>query len=168
MIDDDYTPEESHEGQLPAAPSSGLAGLRAQREKIVEKLYLDHRVPRYETPVYVRLSPADGAVLARLNNNARKSKDPAAAVKANAQLLAQCCVGVFEKDADGNPVGSPEDWPKFDEDLAGYLGHPELKRAADVVQKLFLTDGDIAAAVNALTTWSGYVAPEADEEYEGN
>lgn len=165
QFDGDLAP---NEGERPAAPTSGLAGLRAQREKIKQDLHLDLRVPRYETLVYVRYSPVSAALAKRLSERAKKSNDADAAVNANAALLAESCLGVFEKDAHGEPIGDPEEWPKFDEHLAAYLGSPDVRRAADVVRLLFLTDGDVIATATRVTEWSGFAGGQVAEEYEGN
>jgi len=163
----DVQDHNEHEGQLPAAPTSGLARLRAEREKIKEELFLDLRVPRYEVPLFVRYSPVQQSTAKRVHDRAKKSNDSEASVIANAQLLAEHCVGVFEMDPQGDPIGDPEDWPKFDRTLAEYLG-ADTNRAADVVRLLFLTDGDIMATVQRLMEWSGFAGDQITEEYEGN
>ncbi|WP_221585553.1 hypothetical protein [Microbacterium sp. G2-8] len=162
----DFEQYDAHAGETPAAPTSGLAALRTQRAEIKKKLHLDLQVPRYEEPVYVRYSPPTKAQINRINDRASKSRDKGAF--GEAMLLADCCIGVFQKDADGKPIGGEEDWPKFDKDLAAYLGEPELERAADVVRALFFTDGDIISQLAALTNWAGFAEAQAVEEYEGN
>ncbi|WP_156759561.1 hypothetical protein [Microbacterium karelineae] len=158
--------DDIHVGETPAAPTSGLAALRTQRAKIKQKLHLDLLVPRYDEPVYVRYMPPTKAQINRVSDRATKSRDKDAL--AEAMLLAECCLGVFQKDDDGKPIGDPDDWPKFDKDLAEYLGEPSLDRAADVVRALFFTDGDIIAQAAALTSWAGYAEAQAVEDYEGN
>lgn len=165
---DDVQDQDEHGGQLPAAPTSGLAKLRAERDKIKDELHLDLRVPRYEVPLFVRYTPVQASTAKRLADRAKKSNDSEAMVIGNAQLLAEHCVGVFEKDANGDPIGDPEDWPKFDGTLAAYLGDENTKRAADVVRLLFLTDGDIIATAQRLSEWSGYAGDQITESYEGN
>jgi len=160
---------DEHEGEVSAAPASGLAALRAQRAKIKESLHLDLKVPRYEDPaVYVRYRPMNAGQMKRILEKAKSSKHPDAVALANATILAECTVGVFELDAKGKPIGEPDQWLQFGPELAEYLGEPELKRAADVVRSLFFTDGDIIATAGRLTEWSGFAKAEAVEEYEGN
>lgn len=158
----------AHAGEIAAAPSSPLAGLRAQRDAIKAKLFLDLRVPRYEIPVYVRFRPPEQSELNMISKLADKSKNPAAILDANAQVLANCCLGVFELDADGNPNGDPDEWPDFGPELADYLGKPELKRGADVAKTLYLTDGDLISTALRLAEWAGFATDRAAEEYEGN
>ncbi|WOF23843.1 hypothetical protein N8K70_03945 [Microbacterium betulae] len=162
----DFATFDAHEGETPAAPTSGLASLRKQREQIKASLHLDLLVPRYDEPVYVRYTAPTKAQINRINDRAKKSRDKDAL--AEAALLAECAVGVFQKDDAGKPIGQPEQWPKFDKDLAEYLGEPKLERAVDVVRALFFTDGDIIAQAAALGRWAGFAEEQAVEEYEGN
>lgn len=163
----DYNDEHNdHAGQIPAAPTSGLAALRQQRQKIQQALHLDLRVPRYEEPVFVRYSAPTRAQLTKVQDRVSKSRD--GELLGEALLLAECCVGVFQKDANGEPIGTPEEWPKFDKDLAAYLGEPDLSRAADIVRALFFTDGDIISTAATINRWAGYAAEQAVEEFEGN
>lgn len=157
-----------HEGETPAAPTSGLAALRAERKKVEDGLHIDLRVPRYAIPVYVRYKPLSSDQMARVRDRAQKSTAPDAIARANAQLLAECALGVYERDADGNPVGTPDEWVKVGPALAEYLGQPELKTATAVIRALFFTDGDITSTVNRLTEWSGFAGHDAIEEYSGN
>lgn len=160
--------DNGHEGETPAAPTSGLAALRGERKKIEAGLHLDLRVPRYETPLYVRYKPMSSAQMSRISERTRKSNAPDAIARGNAQILAECAVGVFELDGKGKPVGTPEEWVTIGPDLAEQLGQPELKTASDVIRALFFTDGDITSTVNRVTEWSGYANAEGVEEYSGN
>lgn len=166
MFDEEKTEINEYSGEQPAAPSSGLAGLRAQREQIKKALHLDLQVPRYTDPVFVRYSAPSKSLIRHINDRAEKSRDKN--VLAEAMLLAECCVGVFQKDSNGDPIGDPEEWPKFDAALAEYLGEPNLTRATDVVRALYLTDGDVLGHSADLSRWAGFAGAEAAEEYEGN
>ncbi|MGX9348159.1 hypothetical protein [Microbacterium sp. KNMS] len=167
QMSDFNTHDDRHEGEVPAAPSSPLAGLRAERERIEAELHLDLRVPRWEIPVYVRYRSPEQDEIKRINSNAEKAKDKDGQF-AEAILLAQCCLGVFQRDENGKPIGEPGDWPKFDGDLAEMLGKPGLERSVAVVRALFFTDGDIMAQAATLTRWAGFAEAQAIEEYEGN
>lgn len=168
----DFTTETSddfrHEGETKAAPTSGLAALRAERKKIEDSLHIDLRVPRYETPLYVRYKPMETGQMQRISERARKSKAPDAVARGNAQMLAECAVAIYELGSDGEPVGTPDEWIKIGPELAEHLGQPELKSATDVILALFLTDGDITSTVNRLTEWSGFANAEGVEEHSGN
>jgi hypothetical protein len=155
-------------GEVPAAPSSALAGLRAQRDKIKATLFIDIPVPRY-SGVLVRFKPAPQGLVTKIMNAAEKSKDADAGVIANAQVLAHCAVGVFQLDDLGKPLGDPSDWPVFGHELAELIGAPEAGgTAVAVVRALYATDGDIAATAAALAEWSGYTAETVAADYEGN
>lgn len=156
------------QGEVPAAPTSMLAGLRAQREKIRANLFIDIPVPRYEG-IRVRFRPAPQGLVTKIMNAADKSKDVDSGVIANAQVLAHCALGVYEVDEDGKPKGSPDSWPIFGHDLAEAIGVPEAgSSAVAVVRALYATDGDIAATAAALAEWSGYTAEAVAADYEGN
>lgn len=167
-------PEEGYDPQVPAAPSSVLTGLRERRQQVVNKLFIDLVVPRYDPPIWVRFGPISDTRVGAINKQAEKSKDPEKNVVANAVGLADVCLGVFEV-IDGEKVSvdpddrdpDPANWPKFDDRLAGLLGLPGTKKAADVVRGLYLTDGDIIATSSKVAEWSGY-SLDGVEEFEGN
>lgn len=160
--------DDAYQGEVPAAPTSALAGLRSQREKIRANLFIDIPVPRYEG-VLVRFRPVPQGLVKKIMSAAEKSKDADAGVIANAQVLAHCAVGVFQLDAHGKPAGDPEDWPVFGHELAELIGVPEVGGSAvAVVRAVYATDGDIAATAAALAEWSGYTAEAAAADYEGN
>lgn len=148
-------------------------GLRDRRDKAVQTLSLDRRVPRLDPPVFVRFKPLTGARIEQINKAAEKSKDPDASTIGNATALADACVGIFEV-VDGrkvsiDPDGAEDDWPRFDARLAGLLGLPEgITSASTIVRALYLTDGDITSEAGAVTAWSGFAGEEALEEFAGN
>lgn len=158
--------EETTEGQRPAAFGSALADLRDRREKALRRLHLDLRIPRLDPPVYVRFKPVERPVIEDANKKAAESKDRDWAVIANAFVLAHACVGVFGE-VDGKPEGTPEDWPRF-ADLAELVDLPAASTATEVIRKLYLTDGDVIAAADRLTTWSAQVEQRTEEEFSGN
>lgn len=169
----DETPEETGApGERAAAPSSQLAGLRARRQQVVDKLYTDLAVPRYDPAVFVRFSPIADHKVNAINKQAGKSKDPERDVVANAKALADVCVGVFEV-IDGEEVSiDPDDrhgdWPKFDARLAELLGMSgDASNASTVVRGLYFTDGDIMSTAQKVAEWSGY-SLNGVEEREGN
>ena len=160
---DDYTTDEP--ALAPSKPAgSPFAALRAEREAASKEVVIDLRVPRYATPVFVRYRAPEKARITAITDAAQKKRDKS--VTPEAVLLAEYCVGVFEKDSDGNPIGDPADWPRFDERLAEYLGvDSETKSAADVVRKLFTTEGDIIKHATELISWAGFNAGDVDELY---
>jgi hypothetical protein len=168
----------------PTGHGSPLASLRARREALQEKLYLDLKVPRWDDDggpaIYVRYNPSSPAFLGKTIEKAKKLKPRPDdwMVNANADALIQSCVGVFaiedgtppEKATreqqlslkDGEPTG---DWTRFDPDLGFSLGVEGVQSARAVVRRLYLTEGDLLAAANKLVEWSGVAAPEADEDF---
>lgn len=160
--------DEGPAGLTPAAPDSPLAGLRASRDKARQKLTTDLRVPRLEPEVYVRYKPIPLGRINAVNTALGKSKATDKEVSANAAILADVCVGVFTVDEDGEPVGDPSEWPRFDQDLAEILGVPKLNRGSAIVRELYLTDGDIVATVRKLSEWSGFAHDQLEREAEGN
>ena len=175
----DVAPTVTHTGQ-----GSPLASLRARREALQEKLYLDLKVPRWDDDggpaIYVRYNPSSPAFLGKTIEKAKKQKPRPDdwMVNANADALIQSCVAVFaiedgtppEKATreqqlslrDGDPAG---DWTRFDPDLGFSLGVEGVQSARAVVRKLYFTEGDLLAAASRLVEWSGVAAPEADEDF---
>ena len=163
--------ETTGDDKAPAAKGSALATLRDRREKAVKELKKNLEVPRLDPPVFVRFKPIDQARLTAANKKAAASKEKDAEVIANAGILAEACLGVFEV-IDGVEVSvDPDDregeWPRFDKKLARLLGVPAGK-ASDVVRALYLTDGDIISTVSTLGVWSGYAAEQLEQDTEGN
>jgi hypothetical protein len=161
------------DGARHAAPSSGLARLRARREAAAAKLHLDLPVPRMDPPVYVRFTPVPAPALTRMQRKFRDYKGDDGDLRLNASLIAQACVGIFERDADGVPVGlngahDPAGWPRFDPELATGLGLQADAGAVATVLALYLTDGDVLATGAKLGEWSGFSGAQLLEDEQGN
>lgn len=169
-------PTEPDEGSGPvdAPTGSALFDLRAIREKKLAALYIDLPVPRWGdegTPeIVVRYKPTKPSVALSATEKRRSAKDPEWLMLANADVLVDACVGVYAvykgKQYSLRPGEPDGPWTRFDPDLAENLGL-STKRAVDVVRALYLTDGDLIGAVNALAEWSGTVLPKVDEEALG-
>lgn len=151
---------------------SPLAALRARREQLVNELYIDIKVPRWDEPeLYVRFKPVSAVRLNSAIERRRKQKGDDWSILANADMLIDCCLGVYavmngdteEKLSlrEGNPHGS---WTKIDKDLANALGI-EAERASDACMGLFFTEGDLIDVANKLFKWSGIAGDEADEDF---
>ena len=169
-------PDVDEPGQIDAAPGSGLAALRGKRAHTVQSIHLDLPVQRSEEifgqVVYVRYRPYTDPERRRLAKRFEKRKDAEADLVSNAVLLGQCTLGVFtavERD-------TPDDWMHMDRDLAALLlgvdeGDPALKpieSAADVVQLLYVTNGDLMATAAKLSEWTGYSLEDLEEADSGN
>lgn len=155
-------------GEIPAAEGSPLAGLRANRDRARQRLHLDLRVPRLDPPIGVRYAPLPKTVIDKANKAIAEGKAEDREVVEKSVVLAHVCLGVFAIGDDGKPVGDPSTWPKFDQELASILGLPESSGAVAVVRDLYLTDGDIVAAVAELGEWSAQAERLADEDLAGN
>lgn len=168
-FDDELEPETVEE--QPAAEGSVLATLRERREAAKQKLTKDLAVPRLDPPVYVRFKPLATRRLNAANKQAAASSDKDAEVIANAGILAEACVGVFQV-IDGAEVSIDDsnldgEWPRFDKRLAALLG-VKAGKASEVVRALYLTDGDIISTVNDLGVWSGFAREQLERDSEGN
>lgn len=160
-----------------AADGSALASLRARRRKVVEKLYFDLEVPRYDPPVWVRYRPVSQEKVEDTFKRTEKRRGKERTVVTNAIILAEACIGVFEV-IDGVEVSVDPDnrggeWPKFDQSLGELLtsiedGERPPTKASDVVRKLYLTDGDIISTAQDLSVRSGYAQEQLERESEGN
>ena len=169
-FDEDFaTPTD--DGRAPAAPGSTLASLRERREAVLAAQYLDLAVPDYDPPVYVRYKPITNAKLNAATKQVAASKDRDAEVIANAGVLAEACVGVFEVIDDTQVSIDPTDrdgtWLRFDKDLARLLGVPAGK-AAEVVRALYPTDGHIISTVGKVGQWSGFAMDQLERDDAGN
>lgn len=155
----------------PAPAGSALAGLRKAREKALAQLTTDLKVPGLEPEVYVRFRPIKQRELDLANEKAAKSKDDDRIVVANAVVLAHACVGIFGL-VDGEPEGSPDSWPRFDEDLARALGMMDngesMPPVPDIVRALYLTDGALIGTAEALNAWSAPAIARREQELSGN
>lgn len=181
-----FTPPETEAPQR----DSPLGSLKARRAKQQEKLFLDLLVPGWhEDPddpapisVYVRCTPARPSSLARAMETRRKQKKQHRnwLELANADVLVECCVGVFALEGqpaedtttderpklslrDGDEHG---DWTRFDSSLAASLGLDSAQsKAVDVVMALFPTEAGVITAVNELARWSGVERPKDQEDF---
>lgn len=165
-------------GQVEAAESSPLAGLRAARAKVVATLHTDLPIPRLEG-FGVRYGIVTQRRIDQITKKFQQSKDPDRTVIINALVLAEACLGVYQW-VDGEQVSvDPEDrageWPKFAERLAELLHDPDepkprATKSSDVVRSLYLTDGDIVSTATQLAEWNGYAAEilADDEDLQGN
>lgn len=167
--------------EAPIAPSvhpdSPLAGLKARKAAIIERLHWDLKVPRWDDDggpaIYVRYGPIDVTRMTKILDAANKSKAPDKMLVANANILANACLGVFAREdgseeelslRDGDPHGP---LTRFDEDLAETLDVGTPFRATAVVRALYLTDGDLIAAAIQLSELSGAALPKADTDFLG-
>jgi hypothetical protein len=163
------TPEafDEHEGEIPAAPTSSMDVLRSKSDEIAAVVYYDLDHPSIEG-LAVRYAPIPGALGTRLQKEreARK-KDDEVDIDLAAQTLVTCCIGVFAKDDDGQPIDDPSEWPKFDATLAKAIG-TEAKSARSIVRYFYKTDGFVVSVFNELQDASGFNGADAAKAYAGN
>lgn len=160
-------------GATAAAPQSGLARLRARRAEAAKELYLDVPVPRLSPPVYVRFTPVTSAAQQKAEQRFKNYKGDDKFLRQNASIMAQFCVGIWENDHEGTPVGlngasDPAAWPKFDPEFAAGLGLAPDAGAVATVLALYLTDGDVMSVGFRLGEWSGFTGEQLLEVEQGN
>lgn len=153
------------------APATVGSNLKARRDTAIKELFTDLKIPRYDPPIYVRFKPVPQSRIDRMNKQAENSKEKDATVTANAAILADATLGVFEV-IDGEKVSvDPNDrdgeWPKFDSALAE-LFEVKATKAGEVVRAVYMTDGDIIATVTQLGVWSGFNLDAIKADFEGN
>lgn len=180
MDEDDTTTRDLETTTRPTTdPTSKLGNLKARRQEVVAKQFLEKRVPRWTDPyIWVSYKPVEHALIragyTRIDN-APPSKKAQVELEANMDLLIRACVAVyatFEPTEDAqrwslrpdDPTGPPT---RFDPDLAANLGLDEHATARAVVKDLFIVDGDLLAHGRALSEFSGYREKEADDETLG-
>lgn len=156
----------------PDQVSAPIVSLKDRRKAIVDDLFIDVQVPRWDEPeIFVRFKPISSSKLDAAVEKRRASKADNWATMANADALVQACIGiygVFPNDPDkkvslrpGDPDG---EWTKFDPDLAEALGVP-APTAADTVLALYLTEGDLVMTASKVFRWSGIASEEADSAF---
>jgi hypothetical protein len=163
--------DEGAVNDAPVAVVSPLISLRERREQIVNDLYIDIKVPRWDDPsIFVRFRPVSAMKLNAAIERRRKQKGEDWTLLANADVLIDSCIGIYaifdgedhkyslrHNDAQGK-------WTKFDKDLADSLG-VEAERATDTLRALYLTEGDLIDTANKLFRWSNISGDEADETF---
>jgi hypothetical protein len=152
--------------------NTALASLKNRRAQIVDEMYIDVQVPRWESPeIFVRFKPVSTVKLSAAIDRRRKQKGDDWSLLANADMLIESCIGIYavlDGDHDkkfslnpGDPLGA---WTKFDPTLGKVLG-VDVQRATDVVKELYLTEGDLIDTANKLFKWSNVANDEADESF---
>jgi hypothetical protein len=172
VIDNGLTSVAAEGEQAAQAPVTPLLSLKNRRSQIVDSLYIDIKVPRWDEPeIYVRFKPVSTIKLAAAVDKRRKSKDDEWSLLANADMLIASCIGIYavlDGDTDNklslDPAGPTSNWTKFDKKLAESLGI-EADEATDVVRGLYFTEGDLIDTANRLFAWSNIANEEADETF---
>jgi hypothetical protein len=157
---------------VPVIEATPLIALRQRRQELIDEMYMDLRVPRWDNPeVYVRFKPVSASRLNTAIERRRKQKAENWSILANADMLVDACVGVYASFDGGQTQYSLRlddaegSWTKFDHDLAAALGLEDAKSQAETCLGLYLTEGDLIDAANRLFKWSGIVVDEADETF---
>lgn len=164
---------------VPVAPTV-LSLLRTKREQLERQMHKDLAVPRWDDVLdgrrlWVRYRPADPMKFAAATQRREKAHrddvakggrgDPRRMVKANADILVDACVAVFDLPVGEEPPAELDgDLPTFaSPELSEALGAP--KNAVDTVLKLYATDGDVLVTATQLMEWSGQASKEAGDAF---
>jgi len=153
-------------------PSSPMLSLKKRREAIVNDLYIDLQVPRWNEPeIFVRFKPASATRINAIIERRRKQKAENWSLLTNADVLVDCCVGVYAVHPDepntqlslreNDSYGS---WTKFDHELAAALG-VDVDNNAECCIALYMTEGDLIDTANKLFRWSNIANDEADATF---
>lgn len=156
------------EPQRPAPAGTVRSGLLARLAKVREELHLDIPVPRTTPPVMVRYVPIEERVAQEMTKRSLTSKDKDATVNLNANILARYCRGIWMLDDKGNAVSVFNEEQPLDPDSDEL---PTFKTAAlvklldggtnaEIVRKIYATDGDVLAASITVQNWSGQIGDE--------
>lgn len=176
--------EEAH-ANAPAlvGPQSPFALLAGKREGAIAKLFIDQAVPRWEDElgrtVWVRFKPSNPAFFGQAVERREKAHqtalrkggpnakgNPDRVIDANADLLAECCIAVYDLAIDEEPPDELDGTlPDFrSTELSEALGVPNAGAAA-TVRALYLTDGDLLIASGELMEWSGKLSKQAHADF---
>ena len=177
---------EAFRSESPSPPPvpSPLAGLKAKLATVRDELYLDLEVPRWDAlppsgrgmglKVWVRYRPVAPSEASAISERFQKIGARDWATQTNAQILADCCIGVYAilpgdetqySLREGDPTGA---WTRMDPDLAAMLG-PALvtdgRTAVGVCRALYVTEGDLTSAAFQLAEWSSKASEKADKGF---
>jgi hypothetical protein len=133
----------------PAPDNSLLSRLRAQRQALTEKRTLDLPIPGYS--LTARYKAIDYQIVDKITERARKAEKQIgsrASLNAAADILAQACLGIYERRDDDSLVPLNELLPAwgdepivYDKRLAEAVGvEIEGNRAREVVFGVFAVD----------------------------
>jgi hypothetical protein len=177
------TAEELKDAHVGASSPLGL--LRGKRAELDANLFYDIEVPRWSEilgrAVWVRYKPGQlgllNAALERRKENhdkavrAGKQGDPEWVAKANADMLVDSCVGVYDLAiGEEPPTGElPPNLPTFSEyALSESLDMPDdpcPRNAVGTALRLYGTPADLMLAASQLVNWSGQASKEADRSF---
>ena len=158
------------------AETTPLLSLKKRREQIVNDLYIDIKIPRWDAPeLYARFKPVSATKLSKTiekyQAKAKTDKNTDWSFLANAEMLYDACIGVYavvDGDKDNKLSLRPNEphspFTRFDEVMAEALGI-EAVRATDVVVNTFFAEGDLIDTANRLFRWSNIANAEADETF---
>lgn len=157
-----------------AAEGSPLADLRSRRRRRRERMFFERPVPGMEPPIYLRFKPIEQSKFIAAAKRVDKAKNDDAVALANAALLIDACVGVFEYDDDGSTRISvdtdrspdPSDWVRIDQRLGELIADEgqTLTRASDVARALFDNDMALGAMADEVLEWSRSMNEQLDDE----
>lgn len=168
--------EQVEAGTINTGGLSILGSLKERRQQVLEEQVLRLPVPRWDNPeIVVKYKPVEHTLIRQTQTRVEGIKDKAkkfeAEVDGNADLLIRGCVAVVAV-VDGKEYSLRPDDPHgeptvFDMDLAVNLGLGDRATAREVVRALFISQGDIMSASQALVQFSGYRETEADSTVAG-
>jgi hypothetical protein len=166
-------------------PQSPLGILRGKRADLQETLFLDLQVPRWDDiigrAIWVRYRPGSVALLNKGMERRKdafdkaqrngKGGDPDWLQKANADMLVEACVAVYDLAiGEEPPTGAlPVNLPTFgSRELSEALDSPGAscpRNAVGTCMYLYGTPDDVLLAADQLLRWSGQASKEADRSF---
>jgi hypothetical protein len=177
------TVEERTEAKV--GPQSPLSLLQGKRQELERELFYDLQIPRWDQilgrALWVRFKPAsapllDAAINRRRENHERATKagkmgDPDWLIRANADMLVDACIAVYDLALGEEPPTEPlpENLPTFaSSELSEALdtpGNPCPRNAVGTCLHLYGTSSDVLMASQQLLLWSGQASKEADRSF---
>jgi len=162
---------------VPAPTGTGLANYRKRAKALREARFLDLRVPDSGDPtvkwdpeaVFVRfraLTRSEMTTLSeRWDTKSLAEKEWGMAVDA----LTATCLGVFQVDERGYPVGVPSSWPRFGPELAEEMGitlsGSPAEQASQLLREFYVTEVDVVDTADHLAKYSNRVgAPVVERQ----
>lgn len=153
------------------AQSSPLDQLRAKVTQARDQMVLDLAVPGLDDRIWLRFRPVEAEELAEIYQARRRLPAKQLGITVSADVVARACIGIFERDAEGELQPTGDFLPARDDGkpftFATLILSTDDKSAGAQVRQLFIADGHVIATSEEVLQFSGYKGQAALEGVQG-
>lgn len=140
----------------PEPPNTPLAHLKRKIADARAKRYFDHPVKGVEE-IVIRFGTVGPDELAKITERRKDAPRDEQAFLLNADILIASCLGIYERDREGNLQTSGQYLKAGDEPLTfATLNLVEDGSTVEQVAALFTSEGDVIGLGDRIVTFSGY------------